>query len=103
MAPQACRAPWNLGRTFILKRSLARLRHDQALVVVVEAPERLRVGPSKRESFQTPHARTLAPELEAKLTRLAPGRSLRPPATQLGISHETVRKILCDQEGILDR
>jgi len=43
------------------------LRHDHAWFVVAEAPERLRVGTSKRESFQAPHVCTLAPEMEAKL------------------------------------
>ncbi len=75
-------------------RSLARLRHDRAWVVVAEAPERHTVGMSGRAAEPIDRARRLTPDDRNAIRLVAETRSLRAVAADLGVSHETVRAVL---------
>ena len=65
----------------------------QAALAFADLPER-RVGRSRRETYQARRARKLTPEHEAAIRALAGAKSLRSPAAEFGVSHETVRAVL---------
>ena len=67
-----------------------------AALAFAELPERGRAGRSRRDAYQDPRPRRLPPEQEARLRRMATGRTLRDLAAEFGVSHETVRAVLRD-------
>jgi hypothetical protein len=76
------------------------MRRGKGTVVIAVAPERRPAGRSRRGTYQTPRPRKLTPEQAEELRRLAPSRSLRDLAAHFGVSHETVRKALREQERV---
>ena len=77
--------------------SVSSPRHDKAgtdpIDIAVVPPRRLS-GHSKRSAYHAPRRRKLTAEQEAAIWALVATKSLRSLADELGVSHETIRKVV---------
>jgi DNA-binding NarL/FixJ family response regulator len=76
-------------------------RHDgrgTEPIDIAAVPPRPVSGRSHRAAYHTPRRRKLTAEQEVAIRALAATKSLRSLADEFGVSHETVRKVVCGRQ-----
>ena len=69
---------------------VTRERYGEGYIVIAEPPENIRVGTSRRSSYQQPRHRKLSAD-QIKAIQQRPHHTLRELAAEYGVSHETIR------------
>ncbi len=72
-------------------------------ILVAEPPVRKCVGTTGRSAYQRARPRRLSPAEREAVRALAPDRSLRELAAGFGVSHETIRAVLHQLDGLTGR